>query len=139
MKINANACLNNTAGENKAIRVRELRALRRDRGNIEQLPDFTSGMWPDEPHARIVFEDMELRDKEGSRQWLHNVHKGALERRTQLMVYSNVGFTANYQQTKWGVRGYNLPQLVVQDCDFTEITQEHGMYMSNSSSVTSDT
>lgn len=136
MKIHANSCLHNSAGENKMIRVRELRATR-DTREATELPDMRASAWDDlGPHDRVVFSDMDLWDHEGSRQWLHNIHKGELVRKNQLMIYNNVGFSARHRQTKWGCRGYNIPKLLVRDCDFTEITQEHGLYMSNSSSVT---
>lgn len=135
MKINANDCIYNTAAENKALRVRELRALRGPRTDLAYLPDVTRNDWP-EDLGRLVFEDMELSSEPGHRQWIQNLHKGELVPRSPV-VYRNVGFTGPDQQLKWGVRGFNPGDLFVSDCDFTAIKREHGMYIStgNNTSV----
>ena len=135
MKIHANSAVNNTAGQNKGLRMRELRAMRGPKTDIAEIPDMRASDYPEDPSERIIFEDMDLRDKEGHRQWLWNLHKGELVRRNNLLVFKNVSFTADEPQTKWGMRCFNTGPYVLKDCDFTEITQEHGAYVSNSSNV----
>jgi hypothetical protein len=70
----------------------------------------------------------------GYAQWSSNLHRKQLAYRDGIYYWKNVSVrgAVDARQLKWGTREYNAPDRVFVDCDFTEIWQEHGLYVSNS-------
>lgn len=56
------------------------------------------------------------------------------------MTVDNCRFTKSpekaKQQTKWGLRFWNAPEMEITDCDFELIPEEHGVYLNTFQSVT---
>lgn len=127
-------CYGNTSDQNKALRIRQLRSERSEREEGQALPDLRPDDWPANGREPIVYENRELLVNDG-RQWAFNVHKGALRRRPNLVRWSNVGVRGEYPMLKWGSREYNVDAREILDCDYTDIAQEHGAYISPSGST----
>lgn len=122
-------CLDNTVDQNKALWVRAVRAKRAERRPVAALGDLTT--WPD---GTVTWEDLESVPGP-SNQWSSNLHKKALVRRAGEYVWKNIGITGKHYILKWGTREYNAPGRSFINCDFTNIPQEHGLYVSNSAST----
>ena len=122
-------CLDNTADKNKTLWVRAVRARRAERRPVDALGDVTE--WRDGP---LVWEDQESTPGP-TNQWSSNLHRRELVRRSGEYTWKNIGVTGKHYILKWGTREYNAPTRSFVDCDFTNIPQEHGLYVSNSAST----
>lgn len=124
--------------ENKRARIPQLRNSRKWRDECGTLGDIRGGDW--QYGDEMVWEDKESVVPLGYSQWSSNMHKGNLVRRGGSYTWHNIGVSPamDAKQLKWGTREYNAPDRVFLNCDFTEIPQEHGLYVSNSGNTTLD-
>lgn len=125
-------CMYNDATDNKLVRLPALRSGRAPREDVGTLGDIRASDW--EPGQDLVWRDKQSIVPQGYAQWSSNMHKGTLARRGGSYEWNNIGVASglNATQLKWGTREYNAPRRLFIDCDFTEITQEHGLYVSPS-------
>lgn len=125
-------CIDNDAATNKLVRLPALREDRGSRVDVGTLGDIRADDW--QTGEDLVWSDKESVVPKGYAQWSSNLHKGELKRRGGSYEWRNIGVgaTPDARQLKWGTREYNAPERTFVDCDFTEIPQEHGLYVSNS-------
>ena len=125
-------CFDNEALDNKLVRLPALRKSRQPREDVEALGDIRGGDWKQGEH--LIWSDKNSVVPKGYSQWSSNMHKGPLVRRGGSYTWKNIGVASGLdaRQLKWGTREYNAPDRAFISCDFTEITQEHGLYVSNS-------
>ena len=136
MSWNPHNYIHNTAAQNKSLRIRRQRINRSpDREILTSLPALHSDMWPDNPREVIKYEKLDLNPH--MRQWAFNVHRGhsPLRRRYNLLHWDEVAVTGQGPMLKWGSREYNVENRLITRCDYTDIAQEHGAYISNSGST----
>ena len=122
-------CIDNDPGANKQAaipRIRSTRAPRKRIGTIGDIKQWRRG-------TSVVKRDLESVVPKGYSQWSSNLHKDRLQVRGGSYTWENIGVTAasNARQLKWGTREYNSPDRIFRNCDFTQIPQEHGLYVSN--------
>jgi hypothetical protein len=131
-------CIDNDAATNKLVRLPQLRRMRGPRQDVGTLGDIRGDEWHKGEH--LEWEDKNSVVPKGYAQWSSNMHRGKLERRGGSYLWRNISVASGLDATqlKWGTREYNAPQRSFIDCDFTEITQEHGMYVSPSAGATLD-
>ena len=131
-------CMDNDSATNKLVRLPQLRKERRERRDVSTLGDIRANDW--ETGQDLWWEDKESVVPKGYNQWSSNLHKGELKRRGGSYVWNNIGVAPGLdaKQLKWGTREYNAPYRLFANCDFTEIPQEHGLYVSNSGSTMLD-
>jgi hypothetical protein len=129
------SCAGNTAEQNKALAIPAIRASREPRIGVESIPDITPTTWS---QGDLVRENLESKVGKGYSQWNHNVHRNNVdggEERPGSYLWKNVGCSPELDplatQLKWGTREFNVALRMFVDCDFTDITQEHGLYVSN--------
>jgi len=122
-------CLDNTVAKNKSLWIRAVRARRAERRPVAALGDMT--LWPE---TSVTWEDLESCPGP-SNQWSSNLHRKELVRRQGEYVWKNIGITGKHYALKWGTREYNAPGRSFINCDFSNIPQEHGLYVSNSAST----
>ncbi|MDB2576185.1 hypothetical protein N9Z54_03155 [Planctomycetota bacterium] len=128
---------NNTVDQNKGLRIRALRMNREPRDVVNRINDIIH--WPGGDHC---IENVLAVVPQGFLQWAHNVHRGPnpLQMLQRSLTWHNVSVrpdpVSNAPQLKWGTREYNVPDRRFVDCDFTEIPQEHGLYVSNAADTT---
>lgn len=127
MTFKAHNYINNTSAQNKGVAIRRLRATRTPRVDVGSLGDLKNWVGGD-----VTWRDLEAHPPAGL-QWASNMHKKDLVRRTGTYTWNNIGVTGQDRSLKWGTREYNTPYRRFIDCDFTDIDQEHGLYVSNSS------
>ena len=131
--------LENTVDQNKGLRIRALRMNREPRTLEGRIGDIIH--WPGGDHC---IEDILCVVPQGYLQWAANVHRGPnpLQVLQRSLTWRNVSVRpeplSGAPQLKWGTREYNVPDRYFLDCDFTEIPQEHGLYVSNSADTTLD-
>lgn len=131
--------LGNTVDQNKGLRIRALRMNRQPRELETRIGDIIH--WPGGDHC---IEDILCVVPQGYLQWAANVHRGPnpLQVLQRSLTWRNVSVRpeplSGAPQLKWGTREYNVPDRYFLDCDFTEIPQEHGLYVSNSADTTLD-
>lgn len=135
MTFNAITSYGKTSSQNKALRIRQLRADRGTRAQVATIPDLKRDDWPSDRPATITYRDTACAPGPNV-QWAWNVHKGDLVRRTTELVWDNIGVTGEHRHLKWGSREYNVGPRLITHCDYTDIAQEHGAYISNSSDTT---
>ncbi|MDG1048991.1 MAG: hypothetical protein P8M11_15245 [Planctomycetota bacterium] len=130
---------NNTVDQNKGLRIRALRMNRAPRDTTERINDIIH--WPGGDHC---IENVLAVVPQGFLQWAHNVHRGPnpLQMLQRSLTWDNVSVrpdpSSGAPQLKWGTREYNVPDRRFINCDFTEIPQEHGLYVSNAADTTID-
>lgn len=131
--------INNTPAQNKGLRIRRQRSGRVHDKTVTTIPDLLANQWPENPRETVMYERLDVRPGEGN-QWAWNVHKGPepLSRRYNVVHWDQVAVTGSEPMLKWGTREYNVENRLVTRCDFTDIAQEHGMYISNSGSTRVD-
>jgi len=125
MTFNAFDYRRSTAAQNKGL-MRTLRMSRGERDSVAALGDITSY----EPN--VTWSDLESTPGT-TNQWSSNLHRKELVRRDGYYKWDNIGIKGLHYILKWGTREYNAPYRQFVDCDFTDIAQEHGLYVSNSS------
>jgi len=137
-RFNALDCMDNDAATNKLVRLPALRKERAPRRDVQALGDIRADDW--QTGERLFWEDQNSVVPKGYNQWSSNLHKGELKRRGGSYAWCNIGVAPGLDasQLKWGTREYNAPERSFYNCDFTEIPQEHGLYVSNSGSTTLD-
>ena len=125
----------NTADQNKLIAIPRIRAGRKSRTQVENIPSIKGGDWT---VGDLVRENLESKVVKGYRQWNHNVHRNNVEGgegRPGSYLWKNIGVGPELEpladQLKWGTREYNVGLRMFVDCDFTDIPKEHGLYVSN--------
>lgn len=136
MAWNPHDYLDNTAAQNKGLRIRRQRITRsKNRPQVTHIPDLLAHQWPDDPREVIKYEKLDVHPHQ--RQWAFNVHKGPapLSRRYNLLHWDDIAVTGQGPSLKWGSREYNVENRLITRCDYTDITQEHGAYISNSGST----
>ncbi|MEM6673544.1 MAG: hypothetical protein AAF726_11930, partial [Planctomycetota bacterium] len=117
------AAATRTAEENKQAYLPPVRARRsRNRERIVDSFKYGAGEAPDMGDLDIFTEW----------QWCVNVANGGKVKTGHVDV-ARVSFQPNPDsqggtKMKWGMRRYNLGDTTVIDCDFTDITKEHGVY-----------
>ena len=125
--------LGNTVDQNKGLRIRALRMNRQPRQLENRIGDIIH--WPGGDHC---VEDILCVVEQGYNQWASNLHRGPspLQLLQRSLTWRNISVrpdpVSGASQLKWGTREFNVPDRYFIDCDFTEITQEHGLYVSNS-------
>lgn len=131
-EFNALECIGNDSIDNKLVRLPALRQSRGPRDDVGTLGDIRAGDW--QKGEDLVWSDKSSVVPKGYNQWSSNLHKGTLERRGGSYEWWNIGVAPGLDasQLKWGTREYNAPERSFVACDFTEIPQEHGLYVSNS-------
>jgi len=127
MTFNAFDHRRSTAAQNKGL-MRPLRGSRRDRDDTGALGDITSY------GPNTTWRDLSSFPGENN-QWSSNLHRKQLVRREGFYKWDNIAVTGEHWALKWGTREYNAPYRQFVDCDFTDISQEHGLHVSNSSST----
>ena len=134
-EFNALECIGNDSIDNKLVRLPALRQSRGPRDDVGALGDIRAGDW--QKGEDLVWSDKSSVVPKGYNQWSSNLHKGTLERRGGSYEWRNIGVAPGLDasQLKWGTREYNAPERLFVACDFTEIPQEHGLYVSNSGST----
>jgi hypothetical protein len=120
------------------VRLPVLRQSRAPREDVAALGDIRANDW--KLGQDLVWSDLSSVVPRGYNQWSSNLHKGQLVRRGGSYTWKNIGVASGLdaRQLKWGTREYNAPDRSFIDCDFTEITQEHGLYVSPSGNTTLD-
>ncbi|MEM6568826.1 MAG: hypothetical protein AAF957_10475 [Planctomycetota bacterium] len=113
--------------QNKATYIEAKRAQRsRGRERMEKTFTFDPGAAPDMGDLDIY----------GMWQWAVNVARGEIGRGGRKNGDINIARcsfqpkagTQAVREMKWGMRRYNLGDVTVVDCDFTDIPKEHGVY-----------
>jgi len=131
--------LENTVDQNKGLRIRALRMNREPRTLESRVGDIIH--WPGGDHC---IEDILCVVPQGFLQWGANLHRGPspLQLLQRSLTWDNVSVrpdpVTGAPQLKWGTREFNAPDRFFLDCDFTEIPQEHGLYVSNAADTTLD-
>ncbi len=131
--------LENTVDQNKGLRIRALRMNREPRTLESRVGDIVH--WPGGDHC---IEDILCVVPQGFLQWGANLHRGPspLQLLQRSLTWDNVSVrpdpVTGAPQLKWGTREFNAPDRFFLDCDFTEIPQEHGLYVSNAADTTLD-
>lgn len=126
------AAAERTPRENKAFYLGRLRATRglgfQAKGKSSYL--FDPGAAPDMADLRI----------RSNWQWGINVARGSARfagqprgavAKTGHVDYARLDIRpdpASREQMKWGIRRFNMGDVTVRDCDFTDIPREHGIY-----------
>jgi len=137
-EFNALECIDNDALTNKLVRVPALKQSRGPREDVGTLGDIRANDW--QTGEDLVWKDKSSVVPKGYAQWSSNMHRGQLERRGGSYEWHNIGVAPGLDasQLKWGTREYNAPERAFRDCDFLEIPQEHGLYVSNSAGTRLD-
>ncbi len=123
----------NTVEQNKVLAIPALRASRATKTQVGRINDVL--VWPG---GDLVKRDLDCR-VEGTLQWASNLHKKKLAYRDGSYTWDNISIQpgpAGARALKWGAREYNAPDRIFKNCDFTDITQEHGLYCSNYADTT---
>ena len=123
--------VNNSAAQNKVLKVPAMQASRTGREVTGTLGDIKRSDW-NMGDGDLIMQNQESIVPQGYSQWSSNLHK-KVEIRPGDYTWLNIGVSpaAGATQLKWGTREYNAPFRSFIECDFTRIPREHGLYVSN--------